>query len=54
MKFGQVMEYNKRNNLIQNHSENKPGKLVPDPLLFYKKALYEIKASGLWISFNIF
>ena len=24
------------------------------PLLFFKKALYEVKASGLQLSFNIF
>ena len=28
------------------------GRLVPD-LFFYKKALYELKASGLQLSFNI-
>ena len=32
MKFGQVIEYNKRN------VENEAGRLVPDLILFFKKA----------------
>ena len=28
--------------------------LVPDLFLFFKKALYEVKAKGLQLSFNIF
>ena len=49
IKFGQVIEYNNRNIFVQ-----KSGRLVPDLNFFFKKALYEIKASGLQISFNIF
>ena len=26
----------------------------PDPFLFFKKALFEVKGSGLQLSFNIF
>ena len=44
MKFGQVIEYNKK----------KAGGLVPDLVLFVKKGLYEVKAIGLQLSFNIF
>ena len=37
MKLGQVIEYIKRNIFLQNYTENKAGRLVPD-LLFPKKA----------------
>ena len=37
--------------LYKNHAENKEGRLVP--VLFFKKALYEVKASGLELRFNI-
>ena len=30
------------------------GRLVPDLFLFFNKAYYEVKESGLQISFNIF
>ena len=30
------------------------GSLVPDLFLFFKKTLYEVNASGLHLSFNIF
>ena len=36
------------------HTENKTERLVPDFFLFFKKALYEVKASGLQLSFDIF
>ena len=55
MKFGQVKEYIKREIFFfKNHAENKTVKLVPDPFLFFKKALYEVNASGLQLSFNQF
>ena len=34
--------------------KNEAGRLVPDLFLFYKKTLYEVKASGLQPSFDIF
>ena len=37
-----------------NHAENKATKPVPDLFLVFKKALYEVKASGLLLIFNIF
>ena len=37
----------------KNHAENVAEELVPDLLLF-RKALYQIKASGQHLSFNIF
>ena len=33
--------------------ENETGRLVPD-VLFFKKALYEVKESGLHFSFGMF
>ena len=40
--------------LLTNHAENVAGRLVPDLFLFFlKKALYEVKESGLQLSFNI-
>ena len=40
--------------LFKIHAENAVGRLVPDVLLFCRKALYEVKANGLQLSFNIF
>ena len=37
----------------ENHAENEAGRLVPDLFLFLKKALYEVKASGLQLRFDI-
>ena len=53
MKFGQLIEYNKTNIFFKYHVENEVGGLVPD-LLFFKKALYEVKGSALQLSCNIF
>ena len=53
MKFGQLIEYDVRDILWNNHAENEAGILVPDLLLLFKKALYEVKASGLPLRFNI-
>ena len=39
---------------FKNHAENEAGRLVPHLFLFFKKALYDIKGSGLQLSFNIF
>ena len=38
MKFGQLIEYNKRNFSFKNYAENEAGRLVPDLFLFLKKA----------------
>ena len=54
MKPGQLIEYNKRKIFFKNHAQNEAERLVPDLILFYKKASYEVKASGLQLSFNIF
>ena len=39
---------------FKNHTENEAGRLVPGLFLFSEKALYEVKASCLQLSFNIF
>ena len=55
MKFGQVItECNMIKFCFENHAENEAGRLVPELFLFYRKALCEVKASGLQLSFNIF
>ena len=55
MQFGQVIENNKRNIFLKkNHAENEAGSLVPHLLLFFEIALYEVKAGGLQLTFNIF
>ena len=46
IKFGQLIEYNEINIFFENHAENDAGRLVPDLILFFKKVLYEVKASG--------
>ena len=52
MKFGQAIEHNKIF-YLKNHSENETGGLVSNLLLFLKKALNEVNASGPQLSFNI-
>ena len=54
IKFGELIECNKRNIYFKNHAENKAKILVPDIILFFKKALYEVKRSGLQLGFTIF
>ena len=39
---------------FKSHVENKVRRLVPDLFLLFEKALYEVKASGLHLSYNIF
>ena len=39
---------------FENDVENEAGGLLPDLFLFFKKVLYEVKASGLQLNFNIF
>ena len=45
-KFGQPTEYNVRNIFFKNHVENELERLVPDLLLFFKKAVNKVKANG--------
>ena len=40
---------------IKTHADSKPRRLVSDVFVFFnKRALYEVKASGQHLSFNIF
>ena len=54
MKFGQLIEYDKKNIFFKNQAENEAGRLVPDHYLFLKKPSNEAKASGLQLTFNIY
>ena len=47
MKFGQIIQYNKRNIFLKKHAENQAGGLVQDLFLFFKNTLYQVKVSGL-------
>ena len=39
---------------FKNYAENEATRLVLDFFLFFKKALFEVKASALQLSFNTF
>ena len=54
IKLAQLTEFKKRNILLQKSCKNVAGRLLPDSFLPFKKALYESKASGLQLGFNIF
>ena len=51
MKFNQLMEYNKVIFFFKNHAENEVDRLVPGCFLFFQKALYKVKVSGLQLGF---
>ena len=53
-KIGQVIEYNKRNIFPQKSCRKWGRETSSRPLLSFKKALYEVKASGLPLSLNHF
>ena len=44
IKFGQLIT--RKTYFLENHTKNKAGRLNPDLILFNRKALYEVKASG--------
>ena len=57
MKPGQLIEQNKRNIFLQKLFKKWDMENSSRPLSFFflkKKALYEVKASGLLLSFKIF
>ena len=54
MRFGQLIEYNKRIFYFKNHVENVAGRLFSDLFLLSKKVLYKVRASGLLLGFTIF
>ena len=39
---------------FKNQTDNELGRLVSDLSLFFRKVLYEVKASGMQLSFDIF
>ena len=47
MKFGQLIEYNKRNIFFKNYTANEAGTVVLDLFLFFRKALHKVKESVL-------
>ena len=50
IKFGKLIEIiieKQRNIFFKNHAENKADILIPDLLLFFEKALNEVKPGGL-------
>ena len=47
MKFGQLPEYNKRKIFLQKSCRKRGRGTSSGPLFFFKKALYEVKASDL-------
>ena len=54
MKFVQLIEYPREIFFFKNYAENKAGELVPVCFLFFKKALHQVKASGLQLDFTTF
>ena len=55
MKFGQLIEYNKINILLQKQCRKGGRKTSSRPLVvFAKKALYKVKASDLQLGSTIF
>ena len=56
MKFGQVKDYNKRNIFLQKLMQEMRQEDSFRTFCFFlkKKALHELKASGLQLSFNMF
>ena len=54
MKLGPIIEFNEKSNFPQNLAENEARRLVADIFLYFRKTLYEAKAIGLQLSFNIF
>ena len=53
MKFGHLIDITREIFFLKNHAENEVGRLGADLFLFFKKALYQVKASGLQLRFNI-
>ena len=53
MKFGYLIEYNKRNIFLEKSCRNEAKRLVLGVFLFFKR-LYEMKASDLQLSFSTF
>ena len=53
MEFDQLIEYDKRNIFLKKSCKKWGRETSPRPPIIYKKVLYELKASGPQLSFNI-
>ena len=55
-KFSQLIKYSNIRKIFffKNLSENEAGRLASHLFLFFKKDLYQVKASGLWINLIMF
>ena len=54
MKFGQLIEYKSEIFILKNHVDNETERLAPDLVLFVKKVLNVVKASGQHLNPNIY
>ena len=54
MKFGLSIKHKITYIFLLKHTENETRRLIPDLFLFFKKALYKVKASSQHLSCNIF
>ena len=54
MKFGQLIEYNKRNVFLKRSCRKYGREASSRPLFVYKKALYIVKEIVLQLDFAIF
>ena len=50
---GSVNRIKRKKCYIQNSCKKDIGRILPDLFLFFKQALYEVKAIGLHFSFDI-
>ena len=53
MKFGQATEHNKRNIFLQSSRRKRGWEAGSRSLCVFQKTLYEVKVSGLLLSFNV-
>ena len=53
MKFGQLVEYHTRIISLQKPYKRRGRETISDLFLYFKKALYEVKAGSLRFSFSI-
>ena len=54
IKFGQLIEHNKKNIFLQKQFKKYDKETSPDHFFIFRKALYKVKANGLQLSFKIF
>ena len=54
MKFDLLIEIIRQIFFSNNHTENKTGRIFLDLFLYFRKALYKAKASGMQLGFTMF